>query len=50
MRRLIALIRCGPGRLVSLYAAAAARLADLPPLPADLRAHAWLDLCPASQR
>ncbi len=38
-------VRCGPGRLLSLYARAAAGHPDLPPLPEVLPESAWLDLC-----
>lgn len=40
-------VRCGPGRLLSLYARAAGRIADLPRLPESLRGSTWLDLCQA---
>jgi len=40
-------VRCGPGRLLSLYAQATTRIADLPRLPATLSSGAWFDLCQA---
>jgi hypothetical protein len=42
-------IRCGPGRLITLYARVTRHFADLPELPDELRTSAdgdeWFDLC-----
>jgi hypothetical protein len=43
-------VRCGPGRLRRLYVESARRLPDLPALPANLCAGAWIDLCPEAGR
>jgi putative zinc-dependent peptidase DUF5700 len=42
-------VRCGPGRLLSLYARATTRFSDLPALPASLRVGTWFDLCSPSR-
>jgi hypothetical protein len=40
-------VRCGPGRLLSLYAQATTRIVELPTLPETLSSSAWFDLCQA---
>jgi hypothetical protein len=42
-------LRCGPGRLLSRYQDAAARVSGLPELPENLNASRWIDLCRAER-